>query len=105
MTYAEATTGAADQAWLDRVEAAIFEAAIAITVDVPNAGIDTRRDILARKILRGHAGAQFLENFALAVALGFLADVNLTAVLVTDVEIDSRVSAVFNKFAEGHFGS
>ena len=105
MTYAQLYTAAAATEWQQRVQAALFAACSAIATDQPADGIDKRRDILSRKILMGTAGANFLANFALVVALGFLADADLSEVAVTDVEMDNRVSAIFNDFVAAYWGS
>ena len=98
MTYAEIGVGSAVAAWRARVEAALTEACVAIASGAPVDGIDRRRDVLARKVLLGRAGMTFLDSFALAVALGFLAKADL--VTITDAEIAGRVSAIFNDFLE-----
>lgn len=86
---------ALDSAWVDRVQGALVVACIAISVDSPTPGLETRRDFLARSILKDSRG--WANIFALAVGLGFLAKANLGAA-VTDAEIDTRVSSVFNDF-------
>jgi hypothetical protein len=95
-TYAQIVTNAADSTWKARVRAAMVEAAIAISVDAPNSVLDTRRDRLARNVLTNPD--EWTDRFSLAVALGFLADTDLSAGNVTDAEIATRVSAVWNDF-------
>ena len=98
MTNTELARLAADTAWIERVKVALVEAAIAISVDAPATGIATRRDALARKILRDPDG--YARQFSLGVATGFKADANLSEQNVTDAEIDARVTAVFNDYVE-----
>jgi hypothetical protein len=93
ITYTQ-LRGLIDQAWLDRVEASLVAAAIAISVDAPGTPLDVRRDALARNIMR--ESGLWARNFAMAVALGFTGGANLTSVL--DSAIDTRVASVFNDF-------
>jgi hypothetical protein len=74
----------------------LISAAIAISVDSPADSLARRRDILARQILLDPD--TWVARFSVPVALGFLADVDLGVAAVTDAEIDTRVSAVFNDF-------
>jgi hypothetical protein len=95
MTYDALTTASETDAWRRRVQGSLVAAAVAITVDSPTAGLETRRDALAREILR--EPALWTGRFALAVALGFLAGADLTNA-VTDTQVDTRVASVFNDF-------
>jgi hypothetical protein len=98
MTYDTLVTAAAATTWISRVKASLVSAAIAISVDSPAAGLEARRDRLARTIMTNPE--VWAQRFALPVALGFLADADLGAANATDAEIDTRVAGVFNDFLD-----
>ena len=98
MTYTQLVREADDPNWVERVRVAIVEAAIAISSDTPAAGIDTRRDALARRVLRDSSG--YARQMAMGVAVGFIADSTLNVTAVTDAEIATRVSSVFNDYTD-----
>jgi len=100
MTYSQVVTAASEATWLSRVKAALFEASIAIAEDTPSAGLNVRRDKLARKIIFGQMAQSFFDNYALACGLGFLSGNDLNAGTVSDAQLAGRVSAVFNDFIE-----
>jgi hypothetical protein len=93
ITYAQ-LRGLIDQTWIDRVEASLVAAAIAISVDAPSTPLDIRRDALARNIMR--ESGLWARNFAMAVALGFTSGTSLTSVL--DSAIDTRIASIYNDF-------
>ena len=96
MTYEVLVTAAEADEWKRRVKAALIKAAIAISVDSPSEGINTRRDTLARQVML--ASDVWTNRFALPTALGFEADSDLLIANVTDAEIDTRISSIFNDF-------
>ena len=93
-TYATLRPAITDT-WIDRVEGALLAAAVAISVDAPDTPLDLRRDHLARVIIRD--GRAWANAFALPTALGFLAKTDLVG-SVSDAEIDTRISSIFNDF-------
>lgn len=96
LTYQQVYQQAQDTNWLQRVASAISEAAIAISVDTPSLGLDTRRDALARRVLA--APDNWARTMALGVALGFLA--NNAVNDATDAQIFARVSSVWNDYID-----
>lgn len=96
MNYETVTTAASADAWRKRIKTALIKAAIDIAVDSPADNLAVRRDSLAREILR--EPDLWMGRFALPVALGFIADADLSDVAVTDPEMDSRIAAIFNDF-------
>lgn len=96
MTYETLTAAAAETQWRNRVQTALIKAAIDITVDAPPTELDGRRDALAREILR--EPSIWTTRFAVPVALGFIADADLSEVAVTDPEMDARIAGIFNDF-------
>lgn len=96
MTYNVLVAAAQDATWKLRVKGALLKAAIDITVDSPAAGLETRRDALAREILL--ESDKWTERFALPVALGFILSQDLTTAQVNDSSVNDRVSSVFNDF-------
>lgn len=97
-TYAQIVPASADAAWIARVKASIVTAALAIAVDSPATPLDLHRDRMARLVLLDPE--LWATRFALPVALGFLGDSDLTVANVTDAEIDTRVSSVWNDFVQ-----
>jgi mannose/cellobiose epimerase-like protein (N-acyl-D-glucosamine 2-epimerase family) len=96
LTYQQVYQQAQDPNWLQRVASAIAEAAVAIAVDAPSAGVNTRRDALARDVLA--SPIQWAQTMALGIALGFLANNALND--ATDAQIAARVSAVWNDYMD-----
>lgn len=96
MNYETVTVAASADAWRSRVKTALIKAAIDITVDSPSGDLNTRRDRLAREILRDPD--VWTARFAVPVALGFIADADLSDVAVTDPEMDTRIASIFNDF-------
>lgn len=96
MNYDTLTTAAQAEAWRRRVRTAMLKAAIDIATDSPATALDRRRDRLARDVLSDPD--VWVSRFAVPVALGFLADADLSDVAVTDGEMDTRIAAVWNDF-------
>lgn len=96
LTYQQVYQQAQDPNWIQRVASAIAEAAIAISVDAPSAGVNTRRDALARRVLLSLES--WAAKMAVGVGLGFLAKNALSD--ATDAEIATRVSAVWNDYMD-----
>lgn len=96
MNY-ETVTAAADGAvWKKRLKTALIKASLNLAVDSPAAGMETRRDALARSVLA--EPDLWVNRFSVPVALGFIADADLSDVAVTDPEMDTRILEVWNDF-------
>jgi hypothetical protein len=94
LTRLQLKTVSQDDSFRDRVAAALTLACIAIAVDAPATVTDTLRDRAARRLLEDMDLG--IEKFAFPVALGFENKSQPDLSDATDVDIDNRVSAIFN---------
>lgn len=95
LSYADISSQAADQAWIDRVKIALVSTAVDVkTSNAPANILATRQDRLARSIIADPT--LWAARFAIPVALGFVANANLAG--VTDAAIFARVDAVYDDF-------
>lgn len=94
MAYADNYAASLNPAFQQRVSASMASAAINISSESTGTTDHSNRVVLAKNVLT--SPQQYINQFALAVAVN-LAIVTLSS--VTDANIDTAVSSVWNAFA------
>lgn len=94
MAYSDNYAAAINQLFVQRVEESMISAAINIASEVNTTANHNNRVILAKAVLTNPQN--YVQQFALAVAV----NVPVTSVsAVTDAQIDTSVSGIWNGFA------
>ena len=95
LSYTDIETQAKDSAWIARVKIALVSTATDVkTSNTPATALAVRQDRLGRAILVDPD--TWARAFAIPVALGFVANANLSG--VTDAAIFARIDAVYDDF-------
>lgn len=94
MAYSDNYAAAINSAFQQRVEESMISAAIAISSEATTTANHGNRVVLAKTVL--NQPQNYVQQFALAVAV----NIPVTSVsAVTDAQIDSSVSGIWNGFA------